>query len=189
MMNKLGLVLAILLLQSGCAFIEEKPVETYQMADRRYFKQDRPWQFDGRIALANEKESISASINWIHQLDSDDIELTGPLAQGRLAIKVLTDKVIIEDGDNRQEFQGSAESIFTDQLGVEVPVKALRYWVLGANDPHQAFVDQGDGFRQSGWSVRFKEMQQVNGLKLPHKIGMEKDLTKIKLIVDEWKIK
>jgi outer membrane lipoprotein LolB len=189
MMNKLSLGLAILLLLSGCASIEEKPLEAYQMAGREYFKQDRPWQFDGRIALANERESISASISWVHQLGGDDIELTGPLAQGRLAIKVLADKVVIEDGDNRHEFQGSVESVFADQLGVEVPVQALRYWVLGVDDPHQTVIEQGDGFKQSGWIVRFKEMQQVGGFKLPHKMGMEKDLTKIKLIVDEWKIK
>jgi outer membrane lipoprotein LolB len=188
MMNKLGLVLAVLLLQSGCAVVEEKPLETYHLANMQQFQQDRPWQFEGRIALANEKESISASIGWVHQLDRDDIELTGPLAQGRLAIAVLPNKVIIEDGDNRQEFQGAVEAIFTEQLGVAVPVQALRYWVLGVNDPHQAFVEQVDGFGQSGWTVKFKEMQSVGGFTLPRKMGVEKELTKIKLIVDQWKI-
>jgi outer membrane lipoprotein LolB len=188
MMTKLGLLLAVLLLQSGCAVIEEKTLETYHLADMQHFQQDRPWQFEGRIALANEKESISAAIAWVHQLERDDIELTGPLGQGRLLIAVLTNKVIVEDGDNRQEFQGAVESIFTEQLGVAVPVQALRYWVLGINDPHQAVVEQADGFGQSGWAVKFKEMQSVGGLTLPRKMGVEKELTKIKLIVDQWKI-
>ena len=187
-MSKLGLLLAVLLLQSGCASLEEKPMLAYRLADMQQFQQDRPWQFEGRIALANEKESISASISWIHQLQRDDIELTGPLAQGRLAIAVLPDKVIIEDGDNRQEFQGAIESVFSEQLGVEVPVQALRYWILGVNDPHQAVVEQVDGFGQSGWTVKYKEMQAVGDLRLPRKIGVEKQLTKIKLIVDQWKI-
>jgi len=103
-------------------------------------------------------------------------------------IAVLPNKVIVEDGDNRQEFQGAVESIFTEQLGVAVPVQALRYWVLGVNDPHQAVVEQADGFGQSGWAVKFKEMQSVGGLTLPRKMGVEKELTKIKLIVDQWKI-
>jgi outer membrane lipoprotein LolB len=188
MMTKLGLLLAVLLLQSGCSVIEEKPLDTYHLADMQHFKQDRPWQFEGRIALANEKESISAAIAWVHQLERDDIELTGPLGQGRLAIAVLPNKVVIEDGENRQEFQGAVESIFTEQLGVAVPVQALRYWVLGINDPHQAVVEQADGFGQSGWAVKFKEMQSVGGLTLPRKMGVEKELTKIKLIVDQWKI-
>jgi outer membrane lipoprotein LolB len=188
MMTNLGLLLAVLLLQSGCAVIEEKPLETYHLADMQHFQQDRPWQFEGRIALANEKESISAAIAWVHQLERDDIELTGPLGQGRLLIAVLPNKVIVEDGDNRQEFQGAVESIFTEQLGVAVPVQALRYWVLGVNDPHQAVVEQVEGFGQSGWTVKFKEMQSVGGLTLPRKMGVEKELTKIKLIVDQWKI-
>jgi outer membrane lipoprotein LolB len=188
MMTKLGLLLAVLLLQSGCAVIEEKPLETYHLADMQHFQQDRPWQFEGRIALANEKESISAAIAWVHQLERDDIEFTGPFGQGRLLIAVLPNKVIVEDGDNRQEFQGAVESIFTEQLGVAVPVQALRYWVLGVNDPHQAVVEQADGFGQSGWAVKFKEMQSVGGLTLPRKMGVEKELTKIKLIVDQWKI-
>lgn len=187
-MNKLGIALAVLLLQSGCAVIEEKPLQAYHLADMQQFQQDRSWQFEGRIALANDKESISASIAWVHQIDRDDIELTGPLAQGRLAIAVLPNKVIIEDGENRQEFEGVVEAIFTDQLGVAIPVQALRYWVLGVNDPHQAVVEQVDGFGQSGWTVKFKEMQLVGGLTLPHKMAVEKELTKIKLIVDQWKI-
>jgi hypothetical protein len=31
-------------------------------------------------------------------------------------------------------------------------------------------------------------MQSVGGLTLPRKMGVEKELTKIKLIVDQWKI-
>lgn len=188
MMNKLGLLFAVLLLQSGCAVIEEKPLETYHLANMQQFQQDRTWQFEGRIAMANEKESISASITWVHQLNRDDIELTGPLAQGRLVIAVLPNKMVIEDGDDRQEFEGAVESIFTEQLGVAVPVQALRYWVLGVNDPRQAVVEQVDGFGQSGWTVKFKEMQSVGGLTLPRKMDVEKELTKIKLIVDQWKI-
>lgn len=173
-------------LLTACSFSPEKPVDVYRLADMQFLQQQERWYFEGRLAMADERDSISAAISWRHGLERDDIELTGPLATGRMTISVAGDMVVIDDGDKRQEFRGPVDEVLAEQLAVLMPVRALKYWVLGAVDPTQKFAAQHDGFLQAGWRVSFKEMQRVNTLLLPRKINAEKDKTRIKLVVDQW---
>jgi outer membrane lipoprotein LolB len=170
---------------AGCSLLSEKSDGVYRLQDMRVLQQQH-WYFEGRLALADERDSFSASVSWRHRLDRDDIELAGPLAQGKLMISVEADIVSVDDGDTRKEFRGPVEEVLAEQLGVAMPVNALKYWVLGLPDPEQSFVDQGDGFLQAGWRVGFREMQHVNAVVLPRKINAEKDKTRIKLVVDQW---
>lgn len=183
---RLVLILALALSVNACSFIQEKPVDGYRFAEMQHLQQQRNWYFEGRLAMVDEKDSISASISWRHQAGRDDIELTGPLAQGRVAISVAEDKVVIDDGDNRKEYGGTVDDVVTNQLGMDMPVNALKYWVLGVNDPQESYVEQDGGFVQQGWLVRFGEMQRVKKEILPKKMTAEKDKTRIKLVVDQW---
>lgn len=187
-MTLYGLLLALALSLSACSFAPEKPIESYRLAAMQHLQKQNGWHFEGRLALVDERDSISASISWRHQGERDDIELTGPLAQGRVAISVTADGVVVDDGENRQEYVGAVDAVVAEQLGVDMPVDALKFWVLGVNDPRQSFVEQEGGFVQGGWLVRFREMQRVNAELLPRKITAEKDKTRIKLIVDQWNL-
>jgi outer membrane lipoprotein LolB len=185
-MMRFGLLSALIFLLSACSFAPERPIEGYQLAEMQHLQKQGNWHFEGRLAIVDAKESFSASISWHHQAERDDIELVGPLAQGRVAISVTADGVVIDDGDNRQEYSGAVDVVMAEQLGVDMPVNALKFWVLGVNDPRQSFVEQEGGFFQGGWLVRYREMQRVNAESLPKKITAEKDKTRIKLIVDQW---
>ncbi len=181
-----GLMLAALL--SGCSLSPEKPVADYQLAERQYLQQQRQWAFEGRLAVADDKDSVTVSISWRHDERKDDIELVGPLAQGRVKILVNDGQVEIDDGETRNVYHGEPEAVVTEQLGVDMPVSALRYWVLGVNAPQPSYVEQQGGFYQSGWLVRYREMQKVDANWLPKKITAEKDKARIKLIVDQWNL-
>lgn len=187
-MMRFGLLPVLILLFNACTLIEEKPIDVYELAKMQSLQQQKNWYFDGRLALVNEKDSISASISWHHQVERDDIELSGPLSQGRITISVTADSVVVDDGEKPQEFKGRVDTIVSEQLGVDMPVNALKFWVLGVNDPKQPFTEQVSGFDQGGWLVRFREMQRANTILLPKKISAEKDNTKIKLIIDHWEL-
>lgn len=175
-----------LLLLSACSMAPEKPVEDYQLAQMQYLQQQKRWSFEGRLALVDEKDSLSVSIVWRHDEERDDIELVGPLAQGRVKVSVAEGQVAVDDGEVRNVYYGDPEQVVAEQLGVAMPVSALRFWVLGVNAPEQAFVTQAGGFYQNGWLVRYREMQQVDANLLPKKMTAEKDKVRIKLIVDRW---
>ncbi len=178
-----GFVVVVL---TACSVTPDGSLQSYQLADMQYLQLQKSWSFEGRLALVNERESVSASINWHHSPERDDIALAGPLAQGRMVITVVANGVVIDDGDNRREYLGQVDRIVAAQLGMDMPINALKYWVLGVNDPEQSFMEHEGGFFQEGWLVRFREMQRVNSDWLPKKVIAEKDKTRIKLIVDRW---
>ena len=186
-LNKM--VLCVLMFtQAACSFIAEKPQQNYQMSGRQGLRAPDTWKFEGRIVMSNEKDSVTAAIMWKHRLALDEIDLTGPLAQGHVKISVTASKLQIDDGDQVHSFDGDPEQIMAEQLGIQVPVRSLRYWVLGLNDPNAVFVQAEDGFRQLGWFVKYKSMQKVKELDLPYKMGVENERTRLKLIVDQWDI-
>jgi outer membrane lipoprotein LolB len=188
-MIRLAVVLLLVVGLDACSLLPEKqPVAEFQLARMQHLQQQRSWYFEGRLSLVSERDAVSASINWRHSPELDEIELVGPLAQGRVAITVTPETVTIDDGDKRQEYQGSVDAVVSRQMGGDMPVNALRFWVLGVNDPAQPVVEQIGGFDQQGWQIRFKEMQQVNAVLLPKRLSAEKDRTKIKLIVDQWEL-
>ncbi len=188
MIRRCGLLMASAILLGACAGVSEKTDQEYQLADMQRFQKQKDWSLEGRLALVNEKDSISASIVWRHAETRDDIELSGPLAQGRMKISVKAEEVVVDDGEKVSVYRGEADEVVAELLGVEMPVTALRFWVLGVNDPGLSFVAQPNGFYQSGWLVRYGEMQTSNTYKLPKKITAEKDRARLKLIVDEWNL-
>lgn len=170
----------------GCAVTPQKPMEAYQLAAMRHLQNQKSWVLEGRLALANEKDSVSVSISWRHDESQDDIELVGPLAQGRLKIVVSPLRVEVDDGESLKVFDGPVDEVLAEQLGVDLPVDSLKFWVLGVNDPKQSYTEQPEGFYQGNWLVRYREMQTVNADTLPKKMTAEKDKSRIKLIVDQW---
>ncbi|OAI20928.1 outer membrane lipoprotein LolB [Methylomonas koyamae] len=181
-----GLGLTCFLALSACSLVNESGVSVYRPFETQALQAHEQWAFAGRLAVADERESFSASVNWRHRGVRDDIELLGPLAQGRLAISVADGAVTIDDGENQQEFFGSAEQILSERLGVAMPVNSLKYWVFGIIDPDLPDVELDAGFMQAGWRVTFKDSHRLEAASLPKKINIEKDRTKIKLIVDQW---
>ena len=177
-----------LLTQTACSFISERPQQNFQMANRQNFQAPDAWKFEGRIVISDEKDTVTASVVWVHGKALDVIDLSGPLAQGHVRISVTASQLQIDDGDQVHSYVGDPEQIMAEQLGLQVPVKSLKYWVLGLNDPESAFVQTEEGFGQLGWSVKYKSMQKVNAWDLPYKMGVENERTRLKLIVDQWNI-
>ena len=171
---------------SGCSLVAQKPTDDYQFLAMQHLQQQKSWALDGRLALADDKDSVSLSISWRHDPQLDELDLVGPLGQGRVKISVTSNQVVVDDGDSRKVFDGQANAIISEQLGVDLPIESLKYWVLGVSDPRLAFTEQSGGFYQAGWLVRYRELQDVNSKTLPKKMTAEKDKARIKLIVDQW---
>ncbi len=183
-----GFVIILIALLSACAELPERIASDYQLKEMLYLQKQNNWSFVGRLALVGEKDSVSASIRWKHDEFLDEIELAGPLDQGRMKISVKSGEVVIDDGDKVAVYKGLADDVVAELLGVDMPVTALRFWVLGVCDPSLGFVDQVAGFYQGEWSVKYGELQKVGGRALPKKMTAENDKARIKLIVDEWNL-
>ncbi|MCK4841334.1 MAG: outer membrane lipoprotein LolB [Methylococcales bacterium] len=173
-------------LLGACAEKKLKPDLQFQLQGRDYLYTKNNWSFVGRVAISDKNNSLSASINWQHQKEQDNIELAGPFGQGRTLIMLADEGVVIDYGDKRLEYMGDKDQIVSMHLGVRVPVSALRYWVLGLVAPNNEYRDQEQGFEQAGWLVKYQQMQNVGQYILPRKIRVEQGNSRVKLIINQW---
>jgi outer membrane lipoprotein LolB len=171
---------------AACTDVPVKTDEHYSVLERKNLYQLKQWSFDGRISLSDGRESWSANVLWAHTDGKDEIKLSGPLGQGAAVITLTNDLVIINRGDEKPKQSTQIDEFIQQQLGVFVPVKALRYWVLGLTNPNSPYIEKGDGFKQSNWDVHYLQMQNQGNEWLPRKMGIEQGEAKLKLIIDQW---
>lgn len=175
-----------ILMLSACTTV---PVETevhYSKIAREHLYQMERWSLEGRLALTGNNDSWQASINWGHRPDNEKIKLSGPLGQGATVIQLTGDLVTIDRGDDDVQSSTQPEEFINQQLGMFVPVRSLRYWVVGLPEPGRAFVETATGFTQGGWLIEYWQMQQVDAQSMPRKITVTNERVKLKLFIDQW---
>ncbi|MGR9088109.1 MAG: lipoprotein insertase outer membrane protein LolB [Gammaproteobacteria bacterium] len=178
-----GVLMAFL---TGCATTPVSVEGVYSRLSGRPLHDAEPWSLQGRLFISDSSDSWQADVDWEHQPGIEQIKLSGPMGQGAVVIHLTKDFVTVARGADEVESSGQPEQFIRQQLGVFVPVRALRYWVLGLPMPGSAFEDVPDGFRQEGWQVDYPEMQSVAGLLMPRKIAAKNEYVKLKLMIDQW---
>ena len=176
----------ILLMLSACSIAPVAPEVPYSKLAREHLYKLERWSFEGRLALTGKNDSWSASINWGHSPDDEKIKLSGPLGQGATVIQLTGDLVTIDRGDGQAQSSTQPEVFINQQLGMFVPVRSLRYWVVGLPEPTSAFVETATGFKQAGWLIEYKQMQPIDDLSMPRKITVTNEQVKLKLVIDQW---
>lgn len=149
------------------------------------------WTLDGRISLRQGEEAWHATLHW-QQIDSAyHINLFGPFGQGAVQLDGSPQSVILQhDGETVQS--DDAERLLRQHLGLQVPVKGLRYWAIGLVAPGSDYKEELDpagrllSLQQDGWRVRYRGYVAVKGFMLPDKIFLDHDGLDVRLVVDQW---
>ena len=185
--NQANLALCVLLL-SGCSLFQpiEPPSVPYSKTESLLLYKLEQWSLDGRLSITGRNDSWTANLDWQHSADKEQINLSGPLGQGATRIQLSQGIVTIDKGDGKPQSSKQPETFIAQQLGMDIPLQALRYWVIGLPSPNQDFVETATGFKQAGWLIDYKQMQSINGHTLPYKINVTNNQVKLKLVIDEW---
>ncbi len=186
-LNKRCLLVLLSLLLVACEQQVLRPVGQYQPESSHY--KIKQWSIDGRVAVQIPKDSFSASLFWRHRPGEEVLELSGPFGQGRTVIEVLPASVRVDDGRQSRIYHQPAEAVFRHYFSIAFPVHALSFWLLGLADPAAPVVLNNNGFVQNGWRIEYKQDQRVGDVFLPRKIRLSRQQTKIKIIIDQWKIR
>jgi outer membrane lipoprotein LolB len=178
--------LCLVWMLSACTNVPVEPELHYSKIAREHLYKLERWSFEGRLALTGKNDSWSASINWGHKQDDEKIKLSGPLGQGATVIQLTGDLVTIDRGNDQVQTSTQPEAFINQQLGMFVPVRSLRYWVVGLPAPTSPFVETANGFSQAGWLIEYKQMEPVDDQFMPRKITVMNEQVKLKLIIDQW---
>ena len=180
-----GIALLILFL-SACSSSPIEPEVLYSKGQREKVNDLNQWSFEGRLGLSGKNDSWQASIDWEHKPGIEEIKLSGPLGQGATIIKLAGNLVSIDRGEDKVQTSTEPEAFINKQVGMFVPIRSLRYWVIGLPEPTSVFIETIAGFTQAGWLVEYKQMQQVHGRPMPRKVTVSNEQVKLKLIIDRW---
>lgn len=189
------LIPVLLLLLSACTTAPPLPqVDDPQQAWQEHRQQMAAlpqWQLGGRLLIVTGHETWNTSINWQQQGEHYRIMLIGPLGQGSLKLDGDPHQVTLQAHDGEPQQANDPEALLSQQLGWHVPIRSLRYWVLGLPAPgeHKKTIsDAGllQTLQQDGWAIEFRDYQQRDGLYLPGRIFANNHQAKVRLIIGQW---
>lgn len=171
---------------AACSTAPVVPDIAYSTVARAHLYRLGQWSFEGRLSLTGNKDSWSAAIAWVHEPTEEQIRLSGPLGQGATVIRLTDGFVSIDRGNGDVLASDKPEAFIDQQLGVFVPLRALRYWVIGLPEPDQGYEENYSGFKQAGWLVDYRQTQSIGAQSMPRKITVMNEQAKLKLVIDEW---
>ena len=133
------------------------------------------WQLRGRVNVRYQNESYTPRIRWQQQGDNYRIRLWGTFNAGNTVIIGEPKLVTMEhDGDNITA--NTPEELVLDNLGYELPISYLEFWVRSlpapSSDSELEFSAQNQlsKIRQDGWEIAYFDMRQFDGVILPRRV-------------------
>jgi outer membrane lipoprotein LolB len=152
----------------------------------------------GKVGVREARESFSANLLWHQKGEAFDIDLWGPLGQGRVKLVKKGDGIELRS-DQGVLAEGESDRVMREHLGWSLPVDVLPAWVQGGPYAQAPVADlardaQGrlTGFTQLGWTVVLERYQAVpDGAverDLPTRITATRDTSRVRLVVSEWRL-
>ncbi len=182
---------------SGCALRPTVPGSSVRWSERQVVLQSlQAWELSGRIAVKSGNVGGQGRLQWQQSGDAARLRLSGPLGSGAIELRWDSGQVVLTDrkGEVAVAYAGpdAVEQFLDQQLGWRFPAVHLRYWVLGVPDPdsHARQIFDQDGWLiqidQDGWQIGYSEFRKYAGQWIPHRISIEDEHARVKLVVDDW---
>lgn len=148
------------------------------------------FELEGRVSAHDARQSVQASILWLHDTGSDELTLTGPLGQTLAQLTRRGTQARLDAGGQVRETT-DMDALLRDALGLSVPVAALSHWVLGRPRTPAANVRRDAGGRaeiitEDGWNVFFVRYESAAPDALPELIEAQGGEVQVKLKIDRW---
>lgn len=177
---------------AGCAGLPGKVADTPVAQSRQGLYQVSAWKLEGRIGAKMGGEGWNANLFWEHDGGQDRLRISGPFSQGAVSIIVQRDLVYVNEGNGVVTLAREPDDWLKKRLGFAVPLRSLRYWVLGLPAPgidYKSVLDAAGGlagFEQQGWALAFQGFAKEGDFMLPQKMTIRGYDVALKLIADEW---
>ncbi|MEM7407479.1 MAG: lipoprotein insertase outer membrane protein LolB [Pseudomonadota bacterium] len=192
-----ALLLPILL--GGCETVPEaaepEPVADPLAAFERrqaVLGQIQNWSANGRLALNTPGDSVNASVRWQQIADDYVIRLSGPLGIGGASLAGGPAGVTLRTDD--KDFSApTPEALLKDNLGWQLPVSGLKYWLMGLIAPNVQIRDvrfdpagRLEYLEQANWKIQYRRYLRTETMDMPSKVFMESPRVGVRIIVQEW---
>ncbi|MFP8965776.1 lipoprotein insertase outer membrane protein LolB [Pokkaliibacter sp. CJK22405] len=188
----LGISLLLALL-SACSNTALKQQKEPELAWRAALGNINHWQINAKAGLQHDQTYNTLTLDWVQKLDSYNVQMTGPMGQGHLAMQGDSRSMILLTPEGRY-VSNDPEALLQDRTGLSIPVNQLTYWIKGEPAPGKItgslYDQQGRiaALEQDGWRIEYTDFTQQDTLWLPRKLEARKDKVRLKLVIKQWQI-
>lgn len=192
------LVFSLITLLAGCAGLTSKEAlegqgnaQSWQAHKQRISSLDA-WQINGKVGIRAPKDSGSGTLFWLQRQDYYDIRLSGPLGRGAARLTGRPGEILLEVANQGRYQAASPEQLLQDQLGLNLPVSHLLWWIRGLPSPDSKSRLNLDGqshlaqLSQDGWYVEYLSYAEQNGFWLPERIKLSGFDLQVTLVIKDW---
>jgi len=150
------------------------------------------WQLNGKIGVQTAQDGGSATIDWTQNQQQYTISLSGPLGTNAVRLTGRPGYVTLISANGKQASASTPEQLLAQQLGWNVPVSSLHYWIRGLPVPGVPANTQFDAYHrisdmtQQGSHIQFLSYINTNGIELPQKIFITAPNLRTKIIIYNW---
>lgn len=180
----LALGISALLMLNACTSLPTNPLLQQQQAQ---LAQLDAWQLTASIAAKSRDQGWQARLLWRYRPQSYYLRINAPLGQGAFSLERYADGTVSLKSANGQSRQAqNAQSLLKDELGLNLPLSALPYWIKGQIAPNievqqQSLDAQGHltQLEQDGWHIEYSDYRNTNiagkSYQLPHKLLLKQN--------------
>ena len=171
---------------SNCAIAPPASENSDWSRQRDQLQKLNSWELRGRVNVRYDNESHTPRIIWLQQNVDYNIRLWGTFNAGATEIVGRPGFVTMEN-DGQMLSANSPEDLILEQLGYELPVSHLNYWIKGLPAPDSeaqlAFneLNQLTTIQQADWTINLSDMRQYGALSLPRRVELTRPRNAIRL--------
>jgi outer membrane lipoprotein LolB len=184
--RRVGWFAVVLVTLAGCSLLRPSPELSVPDVGGFVVK--------GRLAVRQGDDAFSSSFIWQHAVGHDEIELWGPMGQGRSRLVGDPDQVTIYTAKGEVLREPDPEAGMKRWLGFSLPLSAMTHWIVGERAPGFPTADlisdaNGDLtlLEQLTWRIEFSGYRtRDDGRRLPGRIIAIRGDVKVTLLPGEW---
>lgn len=192
------IVFSLITLLAGCAGLTSREALEGQgdaqswQAHKQHVSSLDAWQISGKVGIRAPKDSGSGTLFWLQRQDYYDIRLSGPLGRGAARLTGRPGEILLEVANQGRYQAASPEQLLQDQLGLNLPVSHLLWWVRGLPSPNSKSrlnLDTNSHLAQlsqDGWFVEYLGYAEHNGFWLPQRIKLSGFDLQVTLVIKDW---
>lgn len=146
-----------------------------------YAPEDESWSLLGKLGVSAGRERGSFTIDWQQDRGAYRINLLGPMGMGVARIEGDGDEVTLNLPGQPPVTASSADDLLLATIGLDIPVKPMRYWVRGKPAPG-TWRKTPSGIRQHGWNIEYLEFED----ELPVRMRLTRPEVRMVMVVKTW---
>ncbi len=192
------IVFSLIALLAGCAGLTSREALEGQgdaglwQAHKQQVASLDAWQISGKVGIRAPQDSGSGTLFWLQRQDYYDIRLSGPLGRGAARLTGRPGTILLEVANQGRYQAATPEQLMQEQLGLNLPVSHLLWWIRGLPSPDSKSRLNLDAdsrlaqLSQDGWQVEYLRYAEQNGFWLPERIKLTGFDLQVTLVIKDW---